>query len=508
MKETIFLTNELKNLFSSGDFFSIAENIEGEIFRKTANRITKEFTFEGDRYFIKLHYGVGWKEIFKNICKFRAPTIGASPELKALKKLRSLGIECPEPVAFFSRGVNPAKKYSFIITKALIQTISLEDLLLKERTVLSLKKKRQLLKNLALISRKLHLSGVNHRDYYLCHFHVRKDLDFSIQNIFLIDLHRAQIRRKVPLRWITKDIGSLLHSAMDLFPTGYTLNDTMLTEMDCYRFLEIYFDKSLREVLKENRGFIRASRKRAFSMYMDPILKAANIEDKKGNPDSVGYYKRGKNEGRRWIAKGETDFGSLEPILSNPDEFMSKGEEVKFEAGNHVVALDLPNHSIFIKKFQVKGPIHYLRKFFSPTRAITAWKAQLWLNAAGINTVNLRAVIETHDSFTTRESYLIIEKEYGERLDQIEITETLEKLIPNKMAALIKRLGWIGFNHGDAKGSNFFFDKNRLIVSDLDACKRRYFQVILANKLAKDKKRILRSFESYPKVKESLLRRF
>ncbi|SVD53524.1 uncharacterized protein METZ01_LOCUS406378, partial [marine metagenome] len=36
MKETIFLTNELKNLFSSGDFFSIAENIEGEVFRKTA----------------------------------------------------------------------------------------------------------------------------------------------------------------------------------------------------------------------------------------------------------------------------------------------------------------------------------------------------------------------------------------------------------------------------------------------------------------------------------------
>jgi len=76
------------------------------------------------------------------------------------------------------------------------------------------------------------------------------------------------------------------------------------------------------------------------------------------------------------------------------------------------------------------------------------------------------------------------------------------------MGALIKRLSWIGFNHGDAKGSNLFFDKNSLIVSDLDACKKRYFQVILANKLAKDKERILRSFESYPKVKESLLRRF
>ena len=103
---------------------------------------------------------------------------------------------------------------------------------------------------------------------------------------------------------------------------------------------------------------------------------------------------------------------------------------------------------------------------------------------------------------------MITLKQSGERLDQLKITENLENLIPSKMRAFIKRLTWISFNHGDAKGSNFFFDKNSLIVSDLDDCKRRYFQVILANKLAKDKKRILRSFESYPKVKESLLRSF
>ena len=71
MKKTIFLTEEVKGLFSSEDPFSIAENIEGEVFRKTANRITKEFVFEDNRYFIKLHYGVGWKEVLKNILKLR-----------------------------------------------------------------------------------------------------------------------------------------------------------------------------------------------------------------------------------------------------------------------------------------------------------------------------------------------------------------------------------------------------------------------------------------------------
>ena len=207
MSNLLLLDSSLQDLFSGKDPFKVVEEIEGDIYREYANRVTKQFSFNNQTYFVKYHKGTGWKEILKNILQFKKPVTGANQEWEALNKLKSSQISCPEPVAFFSKGVNPAKRYSFIITKALIQTISLEDLLLKEKTILSLKQKRQLLKNLALISRKLHLNGLNHRDYYLCHFHVRKDLDFSLQNIFLIDLHRAQIRKKVPLRWITKDIG-------------------------------------------------------------------------------------------------------------------------------------------------------------------------------------------------------------------------------------------------------------------------------------------------------------
>jgi tRNA A-37 threonylcarbamoyl transferase component Bud32 len=497
LKETIFLTNELNNLFSSRDFFSIAENLEGKVFRKTANRITKEFTFEGNRYFIKLHYGVGWKEIFKNIFKFRAPTIGASPEWKALKKLRSLGIECPEPVGFYSSGINPATLKSFLITRSLINTVSLEEALKKRKfQELSFSKKREFIEKIALISRNLHKSGINHRDYYLCHFHVDKDMDAN-KSIYLIDLHRAQLRSFVPTRWASKDIGGLIHSAM-----GFDL-----TEKDFYRFMGTYLQCSIRESLQTHSKFLKTTRNRAFRMFMKPILKEINIKDEQ-KENSTSSYITGKGEGRRWIAKKRFFNEGLSEVISNPDKFMSKGEEVKFEAGNHVVGLDLPNHSIFIKKFQIKGAFHYFRKVFSPTRAITAWKATHWLNAAGIKTINPLAVIEIYDSFTTTESYLITLKQSGERLDQMKITESLESLIPNKMGALIKRLGWIGFNHGDAKGSNFFFDKNSLIVSDLDACKRRIFQITLDNKLSKDKKRITKSFENHPKIQSSLLKRF
>lgn len=497
MANLVLIEESLRPLFSGENPFEIVQELEGNIHRKYANRTTKEFIFNNESYFVKYHKGVGWKEIFKNIIQFKKPVLGAKQEWDALNKLKFCGINCPEPIAYYSKGINPSKKCSFIITKSLTETLSLEDLFLKEKITLSLEKKRELLKNIALISRRLHENGINHRDFYLCHFHVKKDLDFSIDNIYLIDLHRAQIRSIVPLRWSTKDIGGLFHSAMDIG----------LTETDCYRFLRNYFNLPLREIFKEQRSFINLSRKRAFSMYMKPILDDLNI-DSSNEDNSHSDFEKGKEKDSRWIIKKQFLNDDLLEILSSPDHSMSKGKEIKLEEGNHIVSLDLKNISIYIKKFQVKGALHYIRKFFSQSRAKTAWKATFWLNAVGIKTIQPIALIENHDAFTTKESYLITLKQQGQRLDAVDLTEDLENKIVNRMASFVKRLRWIGFSHGDAKSPNFFIESGSLIASDLDVCKRSYVPFLLERKLSKDKKRILKSFKNNTKINQSLLKRF
>ena len=81
----------------------------------------------------------------------------------------------------------------------------------------------------------MHENGMNHRDFYLCHFLL--DNKFAEHNtieestkLFLIDLHRAQIRFATPLRWIVKDLGSLYFSAAEV----------PLTKRDLFRFMKIY----------------------------------------------------------------------------------------------------------------------------------------------------------------------------------------------------------------------------------------------------------------------------
>ena len=495
VSKNFFPDQNIKELFSEGDVYDIAKNIQGKIFREAANRVTKEFTHNGISYFIKFHEGIGWAEVFKNLLKIRLPTIGAKTEWKAINKLRELDIDCPEVAAVCYKGINPANSQSFIVTKSLVNTISLEDALKQKKfQTLGPKTKREFVKKIAEISKKMHDGGMNHRDFYLCHFHVDIDLDVK-KKIYLIDLHRAQIRRRVPTRWATKDIGGLFHSIIQFG----------ISETDCYRFLSIYFNCSFRRLVREKSSFINKSRFRAYSMHMKPILQEIDINSKKQFPDHSIYQKElGSNY--RWIGKKEFLSDSMLLILRNLDFYMEKGEVIKKERGHFIVSLDVGKNKIFIKKYQVKNFWHLLRKQFSKSRAYNSWIAAHWLNNVGIETAKPIAVFERFNTFTTLDSYLLSFAIEGTPLKESLYASDHLRIISARIASFFKRLRWIGFNHGDAKSSNFFF-KNNLIVFDLDISRRRNLLMLIDRKIKKDILRIIRSFDDDGVSLEPLSRR-
>ena len=159
-------------------------------------------------------------------------------------------------VAYGERGWNPVKKTSFIITEALTPTVSLEDYCDSWRdNPPSLSTKILLIQRVAEMVRKMHLGGVNHRDCYLCHFLLHLPLGVNAESlkISVIDLHRAQIRKKVPLRWRNKDLIGLYFSSSKI----------KITDRDVYRFLKVYFNSNLREILKREHSFIRQASEKA-----------------------------------------------------------------------------------------------------------------------------------------------------------------------------------------------------------------------------------------------------
>ena len=96
---------------------------------------------------------------------------------------------------------------------------------------------------------RMHRAGVNHRDFYLCHFLLHLEPQPTAQNLklSLIDLHRAQSRTQVPRRWRDKDLAGLYFSALGIG----------LTQRDFLRFLRVYFARPLRAILREEAPLLR-----------------------------------------------------------------------------------------------------------------------------------------------------------------------------------------------------------------------------------------------------------
>ncbi len=259
----LYLNDDFARHWAGADPFDAAGELSGEVFRAKEGRRTLRFELGGRSYFLKLHRGIGWGEVFKNLSQLRLPVLGAANEFDAARALAELGVDTLTPVAFGARGLNPAQQLSFIVTEDLAGTVSLEDLCRDwPQAPPPRALKQALLQRLARVSRVMHGAGINHRDYYICHFlldpaSVGESPREETLRCYLIDLHRAQQRSRVPRRWTVKDIAGLFYSAMDIG----------LSRRDLLRFMAIYMNKPWRQTLSEDARFWQQVRVRAEKLY-------------------------------------------------------------------------------------------------------------------------------------------------------------------------------------------------------------------------------------------------
>jgi len=264
---TLYLNEEFRRIFQGADPFEKLRSMEGTVYREVKGRRTLQFNLDGRSYFVKMHFGIGWREVFKNFLQLRMPILGAENERCAIAKLEALGVATMKLVAYGNRGWNPANRQSFIVTEDLSPSISLEDYCKDWGQVKpKFQEKKQLIEKIAQLARTLHKGGVCHRDFYLCHFLLRREqsgigavpaIDEE-PKLSLIDLHRVLIKQNLGTRWMVKDIAGLYYSAMQ----------SGLTQRDLLRFIRCYNGLDLRHCLTGKAGFWKAVDKRARAMSL------------------------------------------------------------------------------------------------------------------------------------------------------------------------------------------------------------------------------------------------
>jgi len=267
----LHLRSDFVALYGEGESaFDHLMGLTGEVYRSVASRRTLCFQNRLGSFFIKIHQGVGWGEIFKNLAQLRPPILGADNEWRAIERLHRLGVDTMSLVGYGRRGLSPAARQSFVITEEITDATSLEDLTQDWAThPPDPQLKRRLIDKVAEIARTLHDHGLNHRDLYICHFLLDEATmaarTAAEMKLYLIDLHRVQMRRKTPRRWRVKDVAAIYFSAMDIG----------LTRRDLLRFVRQYGHGGLRASLKGERRFWRDVEARARRLYRSEWGRAA-----------------------------------------------------------------------------------------------------------------------------------------------------------------------------------------------------------------------------------------
>ena len=253
------LHEELARAWAGRDPFEAARTQPGALAKLKDGRRTLRFALAGRGAYLKYHPGAGWREIAKNLLQLRLPVLDAEQEYRAALHLAAHGVPCIRPLGYGVRGCNPAARRSFVVSEEIAGAVSLERWCAcwRERAPAP-RERRLLIERLAQLVAAMHAAGVNHRDLYLCHVLLQPDTlaraaraaDVELQ---LIDLHRAQLRTRVPRRWQAKDLGALWFSA----------RGCGLTARERLRFLRVYFGgRPLREVFASERRLLAAAQRR------------------------------------------------------------------------------------------------------------------------------------------------------------------------------------------------------------------------------------------------------
>jgi heptose I phosphotransferase len=259
----IWIRGDVQSLFAGAERVEDFGRIPSEVARRFRNRHTGRIERGGRGFYIKYHGPLGWHGTLLDLVHFRLPSRGARDEWEAARRLEALGVRTLRVAAYGEEGRFAPARRSFVLTDEIAPAVSLEDLAKDWAARPPPPAFRQrLARALGDCARSLHRGGLNHRDFYLCHFLLAtpRGLEAALHSepeLHLIDLHRVQARRRTPRRWVVKDLAGLCFSSLD----------AGLTRSDVLRFVRAYSGGPLRRTLREDRQFWARVESRAMALY-------------------------------------------------------------------------------------------------------------------------------------------------------------------------------------------------------------------------------------------------
>ncbi|AQZ35219.1 serine/threonine protein kinase [Pseudomonas sp. LPH1] len=190
---------------------------------------------------------------------------------------------------------------------------------------------------------------------------------------------------------------------------------------------------------------------------------------------------------------------ALQPLLVDLDARIEAGHIYKTGGAATVARVEVDARPLVVKRYNVKNWLHWLKRFWRPSRAWHSWREGNRLQLLGIATPTPLAVLERRWCWLRGRAYLITDYCGGQ--DIIARFEAYTQATPpeNELLALDRLFAALlreRISHGDFKGHNLFWDDalDTWSLIDLDAMRQHRSTRSFARAYARDRARFLRNW--------------
>jgi tRNA A-37 threonylcarbamoyl transferase component Bud32 len=395
-------------------------------------------------------------------------------EVAGFRLAESYQIPVPDLLA---TGALVDRQGGFLISRFLEQGASLEQLLENQVGQLD----NSIAQAVRLIAH-CHRQGLWHQDIHLGNFMVIGD------QVYMLDC--SEFRTETPGAALSE---SARLSNLALFFAQLPVS----RDRDVGRLLNVY-DSELPEALRSGdvermQDLICKAREKRMDKYLAKLFRGTSA-----------FY-RERTRTYRMLCDRNIMSSEFSAFSRNPDAYMERGEILKAGNTTTVALVTIDGRKYVLKRYNIKGLVHGLRRMVKASRASRSWQAGLLLEMLGVATAKPLMMLERRVLWMIRrESYILFEYIEGDTVPQVlaseKLTPQLREGIFSNFQRFFELMRQYRFSHGDLKATNFIYNNDRLIVLDLDATQRHRDWISFNRAFTKDLHRFVRMFSEEPEL--------
>jgi tRNA A-37 threonylcarbamoyl transferase component Bud32 len=189
---------------------------------------------------------------------------------------------------------------------------------------------------------------------------------------------------------------------------------------------------------------------------------------------------------------------TMRPILDHADALLDQGHLYKTGGAASVARVEVAGRPLVIKRYNIKGAVHWIKRFWRPSRAWHSWREGNRLAFLGIATPKPLALLEQRFFWLRHKAYLITEylpgpdliERFKPYVQSGQVPENELKALDDLFAQLLRER----ISHGDLKGHNVIWHQDRWALIDLDAMCQHSSPSAFGEAFTRDRVRFMRNW--------------